>query len=582
MSIILPVPNPNPAALARRFAFLGRVSTEDNQDPEASYNWQKTRSRALIEPAGGIIVAEYIDIGQSRSLPWKRRPRAAQLLADLADPGRGFDAVVIGEPQRAFYGNQYSLVMPIFAHYGVQLWVPEVGGPIDPDSEAHDLIMSVFGGLSKGERNRIKLRVRAAMSAQAALEGRFLGGRPPYGYRLIDAGPHPNPAKAADGKRLHKLEPDPGTAWVVQRIFAEYLAGRGLFAIAEGLTRDGIPSPSQHDRARNRHRTGQGWSKSAVRTIVTNPRYTGRQVWSKQRKDEILLDVDDVAAGYETRMRWNETGRWVWSDTIAHEPLITADDFQAAQAIMADAGRARRARREAHQRVTHPYVLRGRLYCGYCGRRTQGQYSNRAPYYRCRYPREYALASHLTHPGNVYLREADVLPAIDRWLLAIFAPHRLTQTIRQMQATQDPGPAALTPSGQDTDALIAGCDARLARYQAALDAGADPKAVAEWTRQVQAERAAVLARAASQDRYRPAARLTEDDIRNLITGLGDLRGVIRDAEPAVKAAIYEQLGLKVTYLPGQDKLRADVTISPETFAPESDKYGEMGRVRGGT
>ena len=49
-------------------------------------------------------------------------------------------------------------------------------------------------------------------------------------------------AKAADGKRLHKLEPDPGTARVVRRIFAEYLAGRGLFAIAEGLTRDGIPS----------------------------------------------------------------------------------------------------------------------------------------------------------------------------------------------------------------------------------------------------------------------------------------------------------------------------------------------------
>ena len=109
--------------------------------------------------------------------------RAAQLLADLADPGRGFDAVVIGEPQRAFYGNQYSLTMPVFAHYGVELWVPEVGGPIDPDSEAHDLIMSVFGGMSKGERNRIKLRVRAAMAAQAALEGRFLGGRPPYGYR---------------------------------------------------------------------------------------------------------------------------------------------------------------------------------------------------------------------------------------------------------------------------------------------------------------------------------------------------------------------------------------------------------------
>ena len=220
-------PGAQTVALVRRFAFAGRVSTEDNQDPEASRNWQLSRSRALIEPAGGIVVAEYFDVGQSRSLPWKRRPQAAQLLADLADPHRGFGAVLIGEPQQAFHGNQYSLTMPVFTHHGVELWVPEVGGPIDPDSEAHDLIMSVFGGMSKGDRNRIRIRVRSAMAAQAAIEGRFLGGRPPYGYRLADAGPHPNPAKAADGKRLHKLESDPEAAWVIRRIFAEYLAGRG-------------------------------------------------------------------------------------------------------------------------------------------------------------------------------------------------------------------------------------------------------------------------------------------------------------------------------------------------------------------
>ena len=92
----------------------------------------------------------------------------------------------------------------------------------------------------------------------------------------------------------------------------------------------------------------------------------------------------------------------------------------------------------------------------------------------------------------------------------------------------------------------------------------------------------MLARAASRDHHKPARQLTEDDIRALITGLGDLHDVIHDAEPSVEAAIYEQLGLKVTYLPGQDKLRADVTISPETFAPKSEQYGEMGRVRGGT
>ncbi len=37
---------------------------------------------------------------------------------------------------------------------------------------------------------------------------------PPYGYSLIDVGPHPNPAKAADGKRQHALAiDDPHPRW---------------------------------------------------------------------------------------------------------------------------------------------------------------------------------------------------------------------------------------------------------------------------------------------------------------------------------------------------------------------------------
>lgn len=35
----------------------------------------------------------------------------------------------------------------------------------------------------------------------------------------------------------------------------------------------------------------------------------------------------------------------------------------------------------------------------------QGHWINSAPYYRCRFPAEYALANKLDHPRNVYLRE---------------------------------------------------------------------------------------------------------------------------------------------------------------------------------
>jgi site-specific DNA recombinase len=94
-------------------------------------------SRALV--AGhGRIVAGFFDIGQSRVLPWARRPQAAALVAAMADPDRAFDAIVVGEYERAFYGSQYAQMAPLFEHYGVQLWMPAAGGMVDFQAEGHD------------------------------------------------------------------------------------------------------------------------------------------------------------------------------------------------------------------------------------------------------------------------------------------------------------------------------------------------------------------------------------------------------------------------------------------------------------
>ncbi len=161
------------------FAFAGRCSAEDRQDPETSRHWQLTGVRALIEPAGGKIVTEHFDAGPLPRPPLETRPQATALLQVIRHPQRGFDAIVICEPQRTFHGNQFGTTFPFFVHFGVPLWIPEVGGAIDPDNEAHDLVISVFGGMSNGERNPIKIRVCTAMASQAQIEGRYLCGRPP-------------------------------------------------------------------------------------------------------------------------------------------------------------------------------------------------------------------------------------------------------------------------------------------------------------------------------------------------------------------------------------------------------------------
>nr|WP_242625078.1 recombinase family protein [Krasilnikovia cinnamomea] len=115
-----------------RFAFYGRVSTEDQQDPQASKAWQLSRARSLIEPAGGEIVAEFFDIGLSRSLPWKRRPEALRLLDTIKSPSRDFDAVVIGEPQRAFYGSQFGMTFPVFVTTASASGCPRLAAPSTP------------------------------------------------------------------------------------------------------------------------------------------------------------------------------------------------------------------------------------------------------------------------------------------------------------------------------------------------------------------------------------------------------------------------------------------------------------------
>jgi DNA invertase Pin-like site-specific DNA recombinase len=88
-----------------RLAFYGRCSTEDSQDPKTSKAWQLGEATRFVEPLGGVIVEEFFDIGQSRSLPWERRDEANRALQALKNSNRGWDGLVVGEATRCWFGN---------------------------------------------------------------------------------------------------------------------------------------------------------------------------------------------------------------------------------------------------------------------------------------------------------------------------------------------------------------------------------------------------------------------------------------------------------------------------------------------
>jgi DNA invertase Pin-like site-specific DNA recombinase len=402
------------------------VSTEDWQDPVTSRVRQREQAEALVR-GHGHIVAEFFDEGESRSVAWGRRPRAAALVAQLADPNRGWDAVVIGEYERAFYGSQYAMMAPLLGHYGVQLWMPEAGGPVDFASEHDERAMTMLGLSSKREVTRTSIRVRTAMAVQVREQGRYLGGRPPYGYRLGDAGPHPNKAHAAWGRRARRLEPDPETAHTVRWIFAQRLAGHSVARIARALNEAGIPCPSAADPGRNPHRAGNAWTLGTVTTILANPRYTGRQVWNRQRTDKDLADPGDVSLGHKDVQRWNLPDGWVISKRPAHPALVSEEDFIAAQGISAARGPAPSG--DVGIPETRRYLLAGLLACGWCGRRMESAWSNGRPAYRCRHGHTSASAPDPERRKTAYVREDRILPHLPALYLLLTGP--ATETRRR-------------------------------------------------------------------------------------------------------------------------------------------------------
>jgi hypothetical protein len=101
---------------------------------------------------------------------------------------------------------------------------------------------------------------------------------------------------------------------------------------------------------------------------------------------------------------------------------------------------------------------------------------------------------------------------------------------------------------------VAACQGKLERYRKALEAGTDPKLVQEWITQVQAEKAvaeAELRRAGGK------RTMTADEIGTIVEALSGIAAILKAAEPADKAEVYRQLGLRPKYEPGLRLIKAE-------------------------
>lgn len=169
----------------------------------------------------------------------------------------------------------------------------------------------------------------------------YVGSIPLYGYQR-------------DGEGF--LTPDEETKGIVQRIYREYLSGKGLAELARELNGEGIPSPKQHkinkgilhgDKEESFEGKTYFWLPTTLRQILRNETYTG-VLLSGNYKSGPLGSGKRVLVPEEERIRIED----------AHPAIIDKDTFREVQEKMYT-----KKRGEEKQ-----FLLKGLVRCGECGR----------------------------------------------------------------------------------------------------------------------------------------------------------------------------------------------------------------------
>ncbi len=393
----------SPAA-APRYAWYGRVSTEDEQDPTLSFPRQLANAERQVAESGGRIVAHYYDIesgtgtyaargsgglvGFEIAIP--RDGGLRDLLADATRRPARFDRVIVESISRLSRNSSVAFrVEDELRTASVRLCAAD-----EPLEESFGTIVlrHVNIGIARGYHHELMVKSRQGQETSTR-QGWHTGGVALYGYRFA-IHDHPNPHKANRGQSKRTLELDPVRANVVRSVYDWYLSGGvGLTQIRDRLNTepDRYPSPVPVDSARA---TGV-WSRSSVWEVLRNPKYTGYQVWNRRARKQ----------GHN---RTNPPEAWIWSDQPAHPAIITRDEYEAVQVR---AGANQRSRQAVTATQTRPtaradYLYRGLLRCAICGLRMWGNHRRNSRYYSCQPSHQRAKNIPASHPAHVYLNEA--------------------------------------------------------------------------------------------------------------------------------------------------------------------------------
>ena len=304
-----------------RVAAYARVSSDKDaafHSLEAQTEYYK---QYVAAHPGWQLVGIYSDNGISGTTI--NRPEFQRMLQDCRD---GKIDLVVTKSITRFARNTVILLETIreLKRLGVDTYFEKENmHSISPDGE---LLVTLLAMYAEEEARS------ASENQRWRIQKRFENGEPWVGKML--------------GYRLEngQLVVVPEEAEIDRQIFSDYLSGIGQSCIAKKLKLQGFAPAS-----------GNIWSRTSIRTILMNEKYTGNMLLQKTyRKD------------FRSKTTLNNHGeRRKYYVEHSHEAIIDQETFELVQAEM-----ARRAAKYNHAPETarsEPHLFCGILQCGFCG-----------------------------------------------------------------------------------------------------------------------------------------------------------------------------------------------------------------------
>ncbi|MET9673610.1 recombinase family protein [Streptomyces sp. NPDC006482] len=353
---------------------LGVIRLSKISDETTSPERQRRSIQRWADQGGHVVVGWVEDIDVSGGVePWKRPEFSKWLPSTIGKEVSSIEHRIAMEESRA---NEYDIICALkldrlsrrvlHVHTLVE-WcekhgkeVATVEDGINLNTQMGKLLFSLIASFAEGELEAIKARAKSSYN-HLVKEGRWRGGRIPYGYRA-------EKQDTGDGWRLVPDDYGTDTAGTLREIVRRLIEGESANSVAQWLNEDPTKTPVSLDAQLIRNGKppkGGRWTAANTAKVVRSLNVLGQM----EVTEEVVVDGKKTK---RTRVVRDTEGR----PLQRAEPLITQEEWELANKKLDE----NTSKRNGNRKGGSPLLRVAFCTCGEPAYLGPGR---NWPYYRC-------------------------------------------------------------------------------------------------------------------------------------------------------------------------------------------------------